>query len=89
MEMWKLIYQEELPLDIGPVRELLEVYSGIEPADVESHLYAIVSCEHLLSFAPGRGPVALQVLAAFGLLHWAASVLPEQPNHPKLEELES
>ncbi|PKS05067.1 hypothetical protein jhhlp_008434 [Lomentospora prolificans] len=41
MEMWKLIYQEELPLDIGPIRELLEEYSSIESADIDSHLYAI------------------------------------------------
>ena len=71
MEMWKLIYQEELPLDIGPVRELLEIYSGIEPADIESHLYAIVSCEHLFSFLPG--PSGCVAGAGAGCI-WAAAL---------------
>ena len=47
LEMWRLIYQEELPADIGPVRQLLEEYSKIAAADVDSHLYAIVSLAFL------------------------------------------
>lgn len=40
--MFRLIYQEELPLDIGPIRKLLQDYSGINRNQVESHLYKIV-----------------------------------------------
>jgi hypothetical protein len=43
LEMWRLIYQEELPGDIGPMRQLLEQYSKIAAGNVDSHLYAIVS----------------------------------------------
>lgn len=39
--MWRLIYQEELPKDIGNVRGLLQDYSGLKADDVEAHLYAI------------------------------------------------
>ena len=42
MEMFRLIYQEELPPDIGPIRNLLQDYSDINPNQVESHLYKIV-----------------------------------------------
>ncbi|CAI4215444.1 unnamed protein product [Parascedosporium putredinis] len=41
MEMWKLIYQEELPPDIGPVKDILEEYSGIDSTEVEAHLHTI------------------------------------------------
>lgn len=40
--MWRLIYQEELPKDIGNVRGLLQDYSGLKADDVEAHLHAIV-----------------------------------------------
>jgi hypothetical protein len=33
----------ELPADISPIRNLLEQYSGVAPADVERHILAIVS----------------------------------------------
>jgi hypothetical protein len=42
MEMFRLIYQEELPPDIGPIRKLLQDYSDINLNQVESHLYKIV-----------------------------------------------
>lgn len=42
MEMFRLIYQEELPPDIGPIRKLLQDYSDINSNEVESHLYKIV-----------------------------------------------
>ncbi|SPN99012.1 uncharacterized protein DNG_02051 [Cephalotrichum gorgonifer] len=41
MDMWRLIYQEELPPDIGPARELLCAYSNLKECEVEPHLYAI------------------------------------------------
>lgn len=47
MEMWKLIYQEELPPDIGPVKDILEEYSGIDSTEVEAHLHTIVSRNRL------------------------------------------
>ncbi|CAI4215730.1 unnamed protein product [Parascedosporium putredinis] len=45
MEMWKLIYQEELPPDIGPVKDILEEYSGIDSTEVEAHLHTIIGFE--------------------------------------------
>ena len=42
MEMYRLIYQEELPPDIGPMRKLLQDYSDIPASRIESHLYQIV-----------------------------------------------
>lgn len=33
----------DLPADIGPIRQLLENYSGIRPEDVDAHILAIVS----------------------------------------------
>lgn len=42
LEMWRLIYQEELPKDIGNVRGLLEDYSSLKADDIDAHLYAIV-----------------------------------------------
>jgi hypothetical protein len=53
LEMWRLIYQEELPTDIGPVRQLLERYSKIASSDVDSHLYAIVSATLGIIFSAG------------------------------------
>lgn len=54
MEMFRLIYQEELPPDIGPMRELLQDYSDIKPNQIESHLYKIVrSRARVPTLSPG------------------------------------
>jgi hypothetical protein len=36
----------DLPSDIGPIRQLLEDYSGIRPDEVDEHILAIVSKPH-------------------------------------------
>lgn len=58
MEMWRLIYQEELPKDIGNARELLQDYSGLKADNVEAHLYAIVRArlpyDHLRFSSPAH-----------------------------------
>lgn len=41
-EVRKQIYWD-LPSDIGPIRGLLEDYSGIEPEEVNAHILVIVS----------------------------------------------
>ncbi|KAI0382333.1 hypothetical protein F5Y04DRAFT_53194 [Hypomontagnella monticulosa] len=35
------VYVEELPLDIEPIRKLLEKYSGVRPRDVDEHIHQI------------------------------------------------
>ena len=63
MEMFRLIYQEELPPDIGPMRELLQDYSDIKPNQIESHLYKIVRPQALVPTLSSRrlGPAFLRL----------------------------
>ncbi|KAH6658077.1 hypothetical protein BKA67DRAFT_513754 [Truncatella angustata] len=40
-ELRAQLYWEVLPADIGPIRQLLENYSGVPPAEVDAHILAI------------------------------------------------
>ena len=42
------VYVEELPLDIEPIRKLLEKYSGVRPKDIDDHIHQIVRTVTLL-----------------------------------------
>lgn len=43
------IYRAELPDDMGPIRQLLEEYSGIPAEEVGTHIHTVVSHTHVLS----------------------------------------
>lgn len=43
LEIQKWSYMEQLPQDIYNLRQLLEQYSKIGPAEVDDHLFSIVS----------------------------------------------